>query len=210
MQCCCFALATYMDALRALVMDALATVAIREDARKKGVLVLRVEYEERGVMEQLARSQLLQSGEVSISTDRNLLALYNDRELDYLAQYGHCNKQRVALFTLTLYDRLVAAMVVPAREHQYSLQLRENQYVRSYATLEAECRALRLECAKQPVNNTNEQEMEKARDALLKHDAYVKTLEEQALQLKALARKAVEDARAMLEAKPNKKAKKGQ
>jgi hypothetical protein len=205
----CFSLKTYMAALQALVSDSLCTVAMRDDARRpNSAVVLSVETESRDTMAALARSNLLLSGEVSISNDRNLLALYNDRELDYLSQYALCNRPLVVFFTLTLHDRLVGAMIVPAREHHYELQSRVNHHIRSHATLEAESRELRLQLQQlrektvAPTDNPLQAPLDEAkmqlvdaRLALQLRDQRIGALELQAEGLKRLAQKAVAQAK---------------
>ena len=214
----CFALKTYMAALQTLVSEAMGTVVARDNPRlRPAPLLLTLEEEPLETMRAIARSNLLHSGEVSISDDRNMLALYNDRELDYMSRYAECNQSQVVFFTLTLCGRLVQTMVVPPCEHQYELQLRANHHIRSYGTLEAELRDLRQQLAKQPpveaktaVDEAKTElaeaktQLAVAQAKLVKQETKIAALEKQAEGLKEVARKAVEKAMSGKKAKPRK------
>lgn len=220
----CFALKTYMSALQALVSEAMGTVMGRDDARARPApLVLTLETEKLETLRAIARSNLLHSGEVSISSDRNMLALYNDRELDYLGRYTECNQSQVVFFTLTHNGRLVQTMIVPPCEHQYELHLRANHYIRSYASLEQELRDLRQQLATQAkpaavlveAKTSDEAknaelteaktQLAAAQARLVKQQARIEALEKQADGLKEVARKAVEKATSGKKAKQPRK-----
>ena len=120
-----FSLKTYLGAIDTLSNDVLCVIASRYDYgsnwKKMTKIELRFEEEPLTTFLHYETINVLAREDTRVNSDRNLLALFNDKNLSYLSGYRESERKTVFLYSAYMNNILLTSMIIPSSSLNYYL-----------------------------------------------------------------------------------------
>jgi len=135
-----FSLKTYFGAIDTLANEVLCVIADRYDygrkLKKKAKIELRFETAPIHLFHRYESDNILSRSDTRINNDRDLIALFNDKNLSYLSGYKENGKKNVNLYSAYINNSLITSMIIPCDSLNYYLVNTDNSSISSQGLMQ--------------------------------------------------------------------------